>query len=147
MKKMLLSASFIGLLSGCAANPMPDGHYQQLSYFAGNLQKCFEEKKIDTRLYANAKSAIGYAVNTWSYDRARMDSMMQNSYNRASPTDQTCRQISANAHQLISEVGEHKSVVVENQRENQRSINRYIENSANNRPVYCNTVGTVTMCN
>ena len=141
MRCALLMATMV--LTGCASTPMPESSYKGFGYFAGHLQKCFEQQYIDARLYSEAKTAYSQIVNLWDYDRAKLRSMIAEDYRNASVDSATCRDIEANSYSLIAKARESRS----NARQEQVDINNAIREMNRNKPVYCNQIGSVTMCN
>lgn len=129
-------------LVGCAS-PMPDTHYQNFSGFVGHLQKCFENEHINPQMYAEAKNAFSYVLSTWNYDSTKLSSMINESYSRTYVTQASCRQTQANAYQLIANAKQHRV----NQKESQQAWDNAMKELNKNKPVYCNTIGTMTICN
>ncbi|BCK22593.1 hypothetical protein [Vibrio cholerae] len=142
MKAKLLSGFMILNLVGCSS-PMPDTHYQNFSSFVGHIQKCFEAEYIDSQMYAEAKNAFSYVLSTWDYDSTKLSKMINESYSITYVTQASCRQTQADAYQLIANVKQHRV----NQKESQQAWDNAMEELNKNKPVYCNTIGTMTICN
>jgi len=135
-------------IGGCATTrTLPEEKYEQFSSFAGWAQKCFESNFISPQMYAETKNAFAYTLGTWSYDTGKMQSMIRSAYISASPNVAGCRQTEANAHQLIAAANQNRS----DRRESQRSLNEAVQefnrSMSTNKPIYCNRIGTMTMCN
>lgn len=142
--KLLCALSGMALLGGCmTTSPMPDSHYQWLSDFAGNMEKCFEGNYINPKHYADSKNASFYMASKWSVDVERLKQMTRSAYSQASATPQKCRQIEAASYQMIAQADQSQS----NERANNQAINDTLREINRNKPVYCNQIGTTTMCN
>lgn len=138
----------IVVLFGCAsASPgrqeMKQENYHSFSKFAVGVQKCFEAEYINAKLHADAKDAFSILVNTWRYDNNNLQSMMQYGYTQTSATPEYCRTIESEAHQVISSANRHR----QNIRDNQQTTYDIPIQSTINKPIFCNRIGTVTMCN
>lgn len=137
-------------IAGCATtttSTMPEEKYQQFSSFMAWTQKCFENNYMSTQTYADTKNAIGYLVGTWRYDTGKMVSMMRDAYANVTPSQPSCRQTEANAFQLISVANQHRSDEKDNQRYRNEALRELNRNISNNKPIYCNSIGGMTMCN
>lgn len=131
------------VLVGCASSPMRQEHYERFGKFAARAQKCFEAGYIDPKLNADAKNAFAVLLNTWTYDSAKMRSMAEFEYQRTNANLETCRTVESDAHQLVSLADQHR----QNLRENERAVNDAVSRITIPKPIYCNTIGTMTMCN
>lgn len=146
MKTAATALISVLMLSSCATSrPMPDESYQQIGKFAGGIQRCFEAQHISPQLLADSHGAVRTLLGSWTYDEARMKSTMDSMYRQESATPQTCRQIEAAAYTLISQANQHKGDVQANRRETADAVNQF--NNSIRKPIYCNKVGTMTMCN
>jgi uncharacterized protein YutD len=148
MKNKLFIAITMSLMTGCASmissrSQMPETHYEGFSLFAANLQECFEKEYISPQLYADAKNAFSNTLNTWSYDRNKLMSMYDAEYKSANAYPEICRQAEADAYQLISQNSQNRA----NQRQNQTDVNNALKEFKVNKPIFCNTIGTITTCN
>ena len=126
---------------------MPEDKYQQFSSFIGWTQKCFENNHMSPQTYADTKNAVGYLLGTWRYDTGKMGSMMRDAYARISPSKASCRQTEANAYQLIALANQHRGDEKESQRNWNEALQEFNRNMSANKPIYCNRIGTMTMCN
>lgn len=136
------------LTAGCATKSvMPEGKYQHFAEFVGYTQNCFERGHLSPQLYADAKNAVSHLLGTWDFDQAKMTFMMKTAYMQGSPDASTCRQIEANAYQLISVANQHKSDVKESQQQLSSAIQDFNKSMSTNKPIFCNRIGTTTMCN
>lgn len=144
MKNKLYIVITVILITGCATtSPMPETHYKEISSFAANLHQCFEKDYISPQLYADTKNAVSYTLNTWSYDENKLKSMADDVYRQINPDQRICRQVEAAAYQLLSRNNQHRV----DQRQNQTDINDALKEINKNKPIYCNTIGTMTLCN
>lgn len=141
--KLWSAVATVMLTAGCATSSMSDSNYQRFGSMAGYLQKCFDAGYINSQLYADAKNALSYVVSTWSYDRERLEAETSFIIRNGVASPQICRQTEADAYQVVSATGRHRADSLENQ----RTINDAINAANSKKPVYCNTIGTVTMCN
>ncbi|WP_272165586.1 hypothetical protein [Vibrio diabolicus] len=142
--KKLASILGVLLVSGCAQT-MPDNVYDQYAVQLVHLQKCFENGSMSPKLYAQSKGAYGYALSTWSYDRERLIRAMNN-YQYAEVTEQDCRMAEANAYATINNTQQRKYEEAANAKALSDSIQRANDQMNANKPVYCNTTGTSTVC-
>lgn len=135
-------------VGGCATtSTLPEAKYEQFSRFAGWTQKCFENNFISPQMYAETKNALAYTLGTWNYDTGKMQSMIRSAYTSATPNAGGCRQTEANAYQLIAAVNQNRSDRKESQRSLNESVQEFNRSMSTNKPVYCNRIGTMTMCN
>lgn len=142
MKKTCLFALLMMILSGCASRMEPY-QYESFSSTAGQIEKCFQAGYMEPKLYAQALESFSYLVNTWAYDRKKMESSMMQGYAKAYASHQNCQNAKALAYNLISNAGSHR----EQKRYNQEAINNTLNQINQNKPIYCNTIGTMTLCN
>jgi hypothetical protein len=134
---------YVVVIGGCASSPMPDTHYRKFTDFIGNVQKCFDDEYITPKLYADTRSAFSYLLSTWTYDSYKLSSMTNRAYSNAYTNTRNCRKYEAGAYELITSSGSHSTKA----KENERSWNDAISEITRNKPIYCYTTGTMTMCN
>lgn len=143
MKIKLLSGITALTLIGCAS-PMPDAHYQHFSDFFVHLHQCFEKEYINPQMYAEAITAGAYMLNTWEYDQNKLSSMVvQSAGSITYVTQASCRKTQADAYQFITNAEQHRV----NQKESQQAWDNAMKELNKNKPVYCNSIGTMTICN
>ncbi|OGB08974.1 MAG: hypothetical protein A3E79_17220 [Burkholderiales bacterium RIFCSPHIGHO2_12_FULL_61_11] len=146
MKIAVTALVSVVMLSSCAtSSPMPDETYQKFGRFAAGTQRCFEAGHINAQLYADSTGAVHALLGTWTYDEAKMRRTMDYMYRDEAATPQTCRQIEAAAYSLISQATQHRANVQANRREMADAMNKF--NNSIRKPIYCDTIGTMTMCN
>ena len=147
MKKHLLIilTTTIFTISCSTTTVMTDDQYKELSIFPGGLQKCFENEKISPQLYAETKNSLSHILSTltMTYDTNKMSSMIKQAYSETKGTTGDCRQIEAYAHQMNSLVSERK----QDQKDNEKAANEARKERNTNKPIYCNKIGTMTICN
>lgn len=143
MKKVIYGLIVIGLVGCAGKKPMPEGHYQYLSSFAGDLQRCFEKEYISPQTYAQIKGSFSYLVNTWEVDTAKFSRAIDLSYQYSIPTHGDCRAVLARGYELVEEAKGYQTAG----QANQEAWNKAIQDMNSNKPIFCNTVGTMTMCN
>jgi uncharacterized membrane protein len=101
-------------------------------------------------LYADTKNAFKYTLTTWDYDQNKMSTMLDDAYSQVNPDARECRQVEANALEMVSHINQLK--VDRNQqradkRQKQADINNALKEFKVNKPIFCNTIGTITTCN
>lgn len=153
-KIIVVSLLFATAISGCAtSSPMPEERYKQFSLVAVGAEKCLSEGYITPKLYSDTKDAYRTVLRTWDYDDKKMTNMIYE-MNRTLPTPNAkdCRGFEAVAYQMISSANQH----IENKKEERRSTEEAIKQFNNSiqqfnnsipKPIYCNKIGTMTMCN
>lgn len=138
---LLLTSS---LIVGCSGlKPLSDDNFSYYSVSTGALQKCFESGKISPKLYADAGRAYSHALSTSTYDKNKFNSAVEFAHSKIEPTPQICRQAEANAHKVISESSEFK----EKMKADAAALNDAQKERRRNRTIYCNKVGSTTICN
>lgn len=68
---------------------------------------------------------------------------MEQGYANAYANYNNCETAKALSYQLISNAGQHR----EQSRYNKEALNNTLNQINQNKPVYCNTIGTMTLCN
>lgn len=133
---------------GCATrSTMEYETYRKFSSLAAETQKCFEGQYISSQTYAEAKNALGYALDSWNYEPGKMNSMTQTAYYLASTSDVFCRQAEANARELTLASNQRRSDARENKKSLNDSIKEFNKGMQMNKPIFCERYGTSTICN
>ncbi|MDF5483147.1 hypothetical protein P3672_17685 [Vibrio parahaemolyticus] len=147
MKKIVLAGFCAIIMSGCATSQkMPEQHYKGFSEFIGYLHKCFEAEYIEPKMFAETKNSFSYVLSTWSYDQYKLESMISSEYSKAYANKKNCRQLEAQAYQMNSKAAQHSSTVKANAQANQQAWDNLTRDIYRNKPIYCNTIGTMTTC-
>ncbi len=131
--------------SGCATNSstMPESKYNSFSSFWASMQACFKNEYIDPQMYGEAKGAFLYVLEAWKFDQEKMTNMMNEAYSNARPSSSMCRTTEGEAYHIISSVRERRA----SRKNTQITTSSTSSAPSNNWPVFCNTIGTTTMCN
>lgn len=98
-------------------------------------------------MYAETKSAFIYLLNTRDYDRSKMQSMIQSAYSNAFPSEASCRQIEADGYQIIAIANRIMSDEKDAQNELKEAVREFNKSMSKHKPIYCNTIGSMTTCN
>jgi hypothetical protein len=110
---LVLPTVICALLAGCAtyprSSPMPEGGYTNFSTLAAYNRRCFESEYFDAKMYSDTTMAYTYLLKTWSYDKSRLSSMIDQTYSNAIVNKQNCREIEAKAYALIADVNKDRS--------------------------------------
>lgn len=130
-------------LVSCASSPMPESRYQALSNFVGNFEKCFQEQYITPKMRAETTAAVSYVASIGGYDQARLYEMSTQAILNANVSQYSCREVESEAYRIISDVEESKV----RQKESSQELSNTLNNLRKNRTRYCNTIGTMTICN
>lgn len=108
MKKHLSVMLFVTVCTTACSNTsvMSDNNYQSLSNISGGLKRCFELKKISTKLYVDTTKSLSYSLSTLKYDPIKLSAMQAQAY--SATTVKNCRQVEASAYSFNASVAERK---------------------------------------
>jgi len=138
---ILFTVIFTTSCSNTNTNVMPENNYKLLGTMSGSLRKCFEIKKISPKIYADTIKSLSYTLSSWTYDPKKFSSMEAQAYSLTAAKN--CRQVEAAAHMINSNVVEKK----QNQKDRANAL-RYDRKEGNeNKMIYCNKIGSTTICN
>jgi len=143
MQYRLIVATTLAVLSGCVSTPPPASFYQSAGKFSALTQKCFDAEYISPLLYSQTKEAFGYMLGTQNYDQATLSTAQNHYYAHEEISSQVCRQVEAHAYKLLSDATNHR----EQKKSNSEAWQKAFDNMNSARPVYCNTIGSTTVCN
>ena len=129
------------LISSCASQMTQDNMYRYTRYVA-NVEKCFEDEYMSTQLYAQTKNSLSHGLGTWRYDSNKFASMVASFYSNTTSSASLCRKTEATSYQLIGESKQYSA----NSRQETAAWNNAIRNINRNKPIICNTTGTITSC-
>lgn len=145
MRKTAISLAFLAVLSGCATKKqMTQDTYQTFSRAGVIADVCLAEGHITPQMYGDIRQALHTLLSSWTFDMNELNSttsIMQRLYPTRSA--QECRRFEGEAYSLIAQANQHRAAV----QENQRSFNNAVNQLSFPRPIYCNRIGTMTMCN
>jgi hypothetical protein len=146
MKKLLLSLVVIGSTS-CAGAFGPvnldlaeEGYFQYSLYMYG-VESCMQSGEISPELAGQGMNGLTRKLSVVSYDRNKLTQMYKKrKEDFPIPNSKDCDRMEMITHQYIGE----GNTIARNQAN--RPVQTYVT-PAINKPLWCNTVGTVTMCN
>lgn len=138
-----LTLTVSALCVACATtSPMTEENYIRFSKFAGASHKCFQAGYLDPKLHADSRSALNTLLSTWNYDAVRMRTLMELEYKEVNATAQSCRVVESNVHQLINTANQY----TEGRRTSQKGSYEVPQPTVS-KPIWCNRIGSMTMCN
>lgn len=142
--KLLTSVAAVSVMAGCATRKtLPDELYQSFGFFASASRQCFEKDRISAQLYADSQNAMGYILSTWEYDGARITAWTKSAPEGVNASD--CKKVEVLAYQAISRAND-----IRGQRQiDQQALNEALKNinASFSKPIFCNRIGTMTVCN
>lgn len=139
----IVAISIIAGIAGCASSPMGETQYQMFGGAASANQKCFENNYLSPQIYADTKGAIRRMLQTWDYDENTLTSRMQQEYSNTHATQEFCRKFEGHAYDLIAMTRKHDEHV----KESNKTWSDSLKETNINKPIFCNTIAGVTMCN
>lgn len=147
MKKFgVLSLSV--LLIGCASKPMPDELYNQFAYVSVGSLACMNKGFINPELAAKAQIAVEYTLDTWNYQVHKYNNIVNSFREHANDvTENNCRDISFKANKMVMLVEQRRGDI---QAQNTNNALQGISNAitgASQKPVFCNNIAGVVVCN
>ena len=135
------------VLTGCASQPAPVMDAQRYTTFAQGwvgLNRCIESGVMDPSTGALGKQYLQVELGEYTYDANQLNQEIRR-IAAAAPTvpASVCNQIATGVMAEKNKIDAHNVGVRRSEQVLQNTLNQ-INNS---RPIYCNTVGGVTMCN
>jgi hypothetical protein len=133
-------------LFGCAYNgllDMNDDGYEYYSEVMSFSERCFQLGKVSPELMSDTTHNLGVVLSIVNYDRNRLNAMYKEKLQRLSySTNVNCSATEVGMRNVIA----HGERIQRNQeaQASRPQINTY---SPPPRPVYCNQIGTMTLCN
>jgi hypothetical protein len=141
------------LVGGAAqAQALTAEQYQTIAEFRAWSKLCFDAELMTPQHYANSESAIDVLLTGRRFDREFLHNKTMEIFNRevANPVD--CRTIEAQGYQVQTAAGtaqrnqaNERAAAAQSQREFNEAATRF--GNSIPRPVWCNRIGTMTMCN
>ena len=147
MRALTYLCTAVILLAGCAATPkptMPEGNYTFFAQKWAALHICGSAGQMPVELAAFGRAHIAGWASSWTFDVERMDRLSK-AYAQA-PSEQLCNQISMDAATWRQAVQNANAINATNQA-NMNSLVNQLNNFGKSNQVYCNSVGTQTICN
>lgn len=115
MKAGALVVASLFVLAGCGSTPqpkqpMPEGHYRNLSrYWVGSMV-CMNQGNMDTRLVTAVQDGVKMILASWSVDQVKMEIQVRTAQQEISRVDvQTCNQLSVMGQQYLNKVEEDRA--------------------------------------
>lgn len=142
-------AMTVGLwaLVGCASPPAPRMEQAKYLSFAESwvgLNRCIESGAIDPGTGALGKQYLQGALGGYTYDQGYLNQEVNRLSAMVSNVPQgKCNQVAAAILAEKNRLDTFNANVARSEQSLQNTINQINQS----RPVYCNTVGGVTMCN
>lgn len=142
--KIVLSLLVIGLVAGCATQrpQMPDDRYQGFARTWATITHCNAKGWIDADTAARGRTYVGSAVNSYTFDEAKMRQTIASLGENSPPSQEVCRDLAMNIQARKQQIDVQNSTAEMQQRESQNTIN-----AARPTQTYCNKVGTQVLCN
>ena len=135
MRKIYISLLVLALV-GCQS--MPKSVYNDIAWMNVQNYKCKNAGYITPQLYGETRNALGVAANSWwDYDPDVLQGHMDSLAYSFAATSQTCREFEAQAYTVLAEF---------RNRQARKNVESTYEPTVNT-PVYCSTIGSMTMCN
>lgn len=145
MKKVVLSALIL-VVSGCAYDGLLDMNEQGYNYYSDVMaysERCFQLGQISPELMASTAHNLGVVVSLLTHDPNQLSQSYATKLNWLSSTSNVnCRATEVEMRKVIA----HGERIQRNQA---AQAGRPVVPTAvpSNKPIWCNTVGTITMCN
>lgn len=139
--KRILAILTVVLVSGCAStSPLPDSGYLAYARGLAGMTYCVDNGLLPPELAALGFAYIHDNFAGYTYDR---DRLRQEVLNIKPGSAEEARKYCSRAAVAIAE----NRNTIHNQNMMERHYEQFLHNTNNSRPVYCNTVGGVVMCN
>lgn len=146
MKNSLLSAVLTLGLSGCAYDGLLDMNENGYNYYSDVMafsERCFQLDRVSPELMSDTVHNLGVVVSLLTHDANKLRQMYASKMDRLSDTENiNCRSAEVQMRNVIA----HGERIQRNQAA-QASRPVFNTTPSVNKPIWCNTVGTITMCN
>lgn len=142
--KKLVTLIALASLAGCASSrfaPLQESEYTYYSDFLASSEKCFVEDKFEPELLGKVSQKLGTVLSIRDYDHTKLMGMYKNKFDDMIVTESSCKTARAYAQNII----EHGSRIEKNQAAQISKSTTVIPQPG--KPVWCNSVGTIVMCN
>ena len=145
MNKAVLSALCLAV-SGCAYNGLLDMTEQGYNYYSDVMaysERCFQLGQVSPELMASTAHNLGVVVSLQNHDPNQLSQNYVTKMNTLSSTSSVnCRVTEVEMRKVIA----HGERIQRNQAAQAGRLTVPMTVPTNN-PIWCNTVGTITMCN
>lgn len=145
MKKAALAAAFLAVF-GCTYNGLLDMDEQGYNYYSDVMafsERCFQLGQVSPELMASTAHNLGVVVSLLNHDPNQLKQRYSEKLNGLSSTFNVgCRATEVEMRKVIA----HGERIQRNQAA-QAGRSVVPTTVPFNKPVWCNTVGTTTMCN
>lgn len=135
----------VAVLTGCASQPAPTLQPTEYSKVAGSWvawNRCVSEGKVSPEIGALGLRYLKGDLAAYQYNQQLLDAAVTKASKDMPAADTSfCNNAAALVVQRKQQIDIHNTVVNQHQQELQNTLNNIPK------PVYCNTVGGVTMCN
>ena len=144
MKKTVIAALTGLVLAGCATQKpqMPDEKYQAFARGWSAIGYCNNKGWIDADTAARGRTYVGSAVDTYTFDRARMGVTIAEVGKSAPPSQESCRELAMTIQARKQQIDNQNA----NMAIQQQSVQNMI-NATKSTNTYCNKIGTQVLCN
>lgn len=138
-------------LAGCASAPppvMPSAHYDMWAKGLGIAKGCGIQGYVDADTSAWGFNAVWSRMHSYTFDEPTMasavDRFREQFMSMDSETKKTmCNEFAIEVAQRRQQIANNNAVVQENIRQTDQAI----QSIQNSRPIHCNTINGMTMCN
>ena len=138
------------LMGSAHAVPSIELH-EQLGLYTGQLRQCFDREMVSPKFYADTVHAMAMLSEANGYDRDIIKYASNAAYAQTVANTSLCRQVEATGYSFQTKLAQSEAKVL------QDAANRQIRSQAPavqaesypqvQKPIWCNRVGSMTMCN
>lgn len=119
--------------------------HQKLATFAGEVRECFEKQLVDPQFYAASRRAVSQMIAVGGFNVATLQEMEKSAFQNANANPVMCNAVQASGYELQNIANQ----AVASHNADQARLSQAATNFGNSvpKPIYCNRIGTMTMCN
>jgi hypothetical protein len=143
MRTLFIGLSAVAFLVGCAAAPksvLPDNEYRQFAVLIVGLQKCNMASQLDPGTAALGMQYTRGLLEQYSYDKSKLGAAVD-VVSVGTPTQAECNQMAMAVHAKKQQVELNNAAVAADQKAWADAIK-----TLPGKPIYCNRIGTQTVC-
>lgn len=144
--RTLCAISLLALtLVGCAtrAQSMTEAEYLEIGSFRAWTKLCFDAQMMTPREYADSEGAIDVHLTRRTYDSDYLHAKTMAVFNREVANPAFCREVQAKAYNTVRTAG-----IIQSNRAEARAAASYSTPMPQvQKPIWCNRIGSTTMCN
>ena len=122
------------------------GQYDQLGTYSGQLRECYENNLVSPQFNSDTQRAMSTIAALAKLDLVRFQNQENDAYNTAAAGMAMCRDVESTGYTIQA----HARQMVANNNEGvarqQAQVQQYWPQPVR-QPIFCNRVGTTTMCN